>query len=477
MRGREDGGRHQPGNGGNGLGPSDDPDSLAHLRAEIAALRVLKAETGEDAYEIEINRIAKRFRIAKGKIRAWVDQQDKTEPDDGNGNPLPIDDPAALVAGLKPNLVIDRADLPAAAYKIRDALAKAGGRYERGAPVRVVQCADGGPPEVVLDTIESIVRSAHKIFRVVVERRERRTTWLQPVTLFDRVARQYLDMRGEWNLPPLKGFSSGPILTDDGGIRAADGYDRASGLYCANLPAVSVPPRPSRAEAEAALHTLRRLFRTFPFGDSPLRRERITDSTGDPIDVEVVDLDQPPGRDESTLLIALLGAVCRANLPRAPALMVNAAQLSGSGAGKGLLLRGVSYIAFGVEPMRFTSGTGGSKLNREELEKRLSAALLAGHPFVVLDNLNNTVLWSETLESALTEVPCHARQFGTLKMPPFFSQTLIGITGNGLTAGRDMIRRSVVRHSTRGSRWRHCAGFRLPMRLGSSSFARSAPSC
>ena len=122
--------------------------------------------------------------------------------------------------------------------------------------------------------------------------------------------------------------------------------------------------------------------------------------------------------------------------------MANAAQLSGSGAGKGLLLCGVSVVAFGVLPWRFTKG--GGKRNPEELEKRISAALLEGHPSWLIENVNNDVLQSETLESALTDRPCRTRLFGKLEMVELYSTAFVGMTGNGLTPGRDLVRKIIV---------------------------------
>ena len=39
---------------------------------------------------------------------------------------------------------------------------------------------------------------------------------LIPVTLPDRVAQMYLDMSGEWDLPPLAGISTAPLLSRKG---------------------------------------------------------------------------------------------------------------------------------------------------------------------------------------------------------------------------------------------------------------------
>jgi hypothetical protein len=290
--------------------------------------------------------------------------------------------------------------------------------------------------------VENVILEVHKLYRPVFKKQDGRRGCIEPVNFPQLGARQYLALKGEWDLPPLEGTSTAPLLTDDGGIRTAEGYDPATGLWCTKIPAVSVPERPSEVEANEALHTLRRVFRTFAFADAPRRVEMMTGAKGQTLEVEVVDLEQDPGRDESTLLAALLGAVCRPSLYLAPAVMANAAQFSGSGSGKGLLLCGVSIIAFGVLPWRFTKG--GSKRNPEELEKRISAALLDAHPSLLLENVNDATLQSETLESALTNRPCRTRPFGKLEMVELYSTAWIGMTGNGLTPGRDLVRKIIV---------------------------------
>jgi hypothetical protein len=68
-------------------------------------------------------------------------------------------------------------------------------------------------------------------------------------------------MEGEWNLPTLAGICTAPLLSADGSIRTAAGYDQATGLWCASIPDLQVPERPTRDEAAAALRFLRKTFR------------------------------------------------------------------------------------------------------------------------------------------------------------------------------------------------------------------------
>jgi putative DNA primase/helicase len=139
--------------------------------------------------------------------------------------------------GDKPDLIIDPADLPAAAYGLRDLLARSGDFFERGVPVKVVPGTDGGPPTAVSLTVNDVLFEAHRLSRPVKLVGDE----LVPVTLLDRLARMYLEMRGKWNLRPLAGVSTAPLLSADGSIRIAEGYDRDTRLYCANVPDLVAP--------------------------------------------------------------------------------------------------------------------------------------------------------------------------------------------------------------------------------------------
>jgi hypothetical protein len=193
-----------------------------------------------------------------------------------------------------------------------------------------------------------------------------------------------------------------------------------------------IPERPTRADAEAALRLLRETFRTFPFADAA---RRIDPKLG----VEVVDLDLSPGMDESSFLVGLLTAVCRPSLWLAPGLLVRAPDTSGAGTGKGLLVRSICAIAFGVEPSAFTKGG-----DRQELDKRLASDLIEAAQILFLDNVNGTMLRSDLFASVLTERPCRIRPLGRTRMVALNSTAFIAVTGNGLTISEDLTRRFLV---------------------------------
>lgn len=328
----------------------------------------------------------------------------------------------------KPYLMVQSGDLPATARELRDLFTACGYLFERDGPVKVVQPADGGPMAASQLTPNGVVIEAHRLCQPwkIVKGEAR------PITLPDRVARMYLDMHGERNLLPLAGISTAPLLSGDGHIHSVVGYDRASGLWCCKVPPVLVPPHCSLDEAGAALLLLRDAFKTFPFADAVRRHDPI-------LGVDVVDLNNPPGRDESAILTALLTAVCRASLWLAPGMLIVAPQISGAGSGKGLLVRAICLIAFGLRPRAFTAGH-----DRQELDKRFAAELVEAAPALFLDNVNAGVLRSETLASVLTERPARVRQLGYTKMLTLNSTAFIAVTGNGLTVSEDLARRFVL---------------------------------
>ena len=328
----------------------------------------------------------------------------------------------------RPQLQVMGSDLPATARELRDLLAASSKLYDRGGVlVKLASPAGGGPPIAIELTANGVVCEAHRICQPM--------TWkgddLKPVTLPDRVAKMYQDMRGEWHLPALDGITTAPVLAADGAILHRDGYDPATRLWCSNVPKVDIPERPTRADAEKALLALRRGFCTFPFGDS----ERVT-VTENGVSMSIVDTSKPAGLDETAALAGLMTATCRPSLHLAPGLLVRAPPISGAGAGKGLLVRGLCLIAFGTPPRAFTAGA-----DKNEMDKRLVAELIEAGPALFLDNVNNVGLKSDLLASVLTERPARVRIMGKSLMVPLNSTAFIALTGNGLSVSEDLARR------------------------------------
>jgi hypothetical protein len=331
--------------------------------------------------------------------------------------------------GERPDLIVDNGDLPGTAREVRDLLARTGYIFDRGLPVKLVKSAEGGPLKAIPLSAHQIIMEVHQLRQPV---RPANDGELDRVTLPMTVAQMYLAMRGEWNLPPLAGICTAPLLKTDGSVRAADGYDRDTGLWCASVPDLQIPEHPTLAEAKAALRLLREPFRTFPLADAVRRL--------DPrLGTDVVNLDHPPGLDESIFLAGLMTAICRPSLWLAPAFAIRAPEISGSGTGKDLLVRAICAIAFGIRPRAFTRGG-----DRQELDKRVASDLIEATPVVFLDNVNGFTLHSETLDSVLTERPSRVRILHRSQMVMLHSAAFIAVTGNGLAISRDLARRFLM---------------------------------
>ena len=333
-------------------------------------------------------------------------------------------------SNLLPTLLVNDADLPTTARTLRDRLAEKEVLFERGTPIKLVQNQTTGIPRVVPLTRNRVVIEAHDVCRPVV--RDANGD-LKPVTVPSTVADLYLSLNGEWNLRTLFGITTSPILNADGTIICREGYDSVSKLWCSRIPTLQLIENPTLADAEAALTKLRATFCTFPFADS-IRRMDTSQN------VEVVDLSQPPGLDESAFITSLLTAVCRSSLVRAPGFIVRAPAFSGSGTGKGMLVRAISLIAFGLTPTPFTVGE-----SRAELDKRINAALLEAEQVIFVDNVNGQALKSDLVSQLLTEGPViYARKLGSTKMLPLPCSAFFAVTGNNLTVSEDLVRRFFV---------------------------------
>jgi hypothetical protein len=336
-------------------------------------------------------------------------------------------------AALKdaPDLIVHDGNLPATVDALRDLIAASGSFYDRDGPAQVVTDPNGAPMIVKL-TKNNIVYIAHRLCRPVKLVTTDKGISKKPVTLPERVAQMYLDLRGEWKLPGLSGISTAPLLGDDGGIRSARGYEQASKLWCHNIPDLAVPEHPTRQQAEAALLTIRETFRTFPFADATTKIDRA-------LGVEVVDLNRAIGLDETTFLNGLLTAVCRQSLWLAPGLLTNAPSYSGAGTGKGLLLRAINVVAYGSGGRPFPPGN-----DKHEMDKRIVAELIEGRPSLTMDNVNGEALRSNTLCLIMTERPAGVRILGQSRMVHLDQAAFVAVTGNGLTVSEDLGRRFIV---------------------------------
>jgi hypothetical protein len=168
------------------------------------------------------------------------------------------------------------------------------------------------------------------------------------------VARIILSRDGEWRFPHLLGVITTPTLRPDGSMLSEPGYDPATGLLLVAPPSMpTIPERPSRDDALAALGHLDTLLEEFPFVSDP---------------------------DRSVGLSALMTPVARGAMQVVP---LHAVTAPTAGTGKSYIIDITSAITTGEIAPVIAAGR-----DEEETEKRLSAELMTGQPIVSIDNLN-----------------------------------------------------------------------------------------
>ena len=188
----------------------------------------------------------------------------------------------------KPRLLVESHSPDVTVSVLRDVLAKAGELYDRGVPVRLVfdQSQKGMVARVM--TPDDLVLMAHRLCRpyAIKDGEEKNVRFPRAFAVM------YLGWCEGWCLPPLNGIASAPFLNDDGTISSAEGYDCATGMWCENVPDLAhrIPEYPTRAEAGAALLSIRETFKTFCFADA----QTLDDRSG----IAIVDTSKAPGRDE-----------------------------------------------------------------------------------------------------------------------------------------------------------------------------------
>ena len=131
----------------------------------------------------------------------------------------------------KPRLLIESCSPDRTVAALRDVLSKSGVLYERAVPIRLAYDAQQHCTIAQPITPDGLVLMAHEICRPYVRRIKDGTVEEVNARLPRNVAVMYLDWRGKWNLPLLHGISSTPLLSDDGTISSAQGYDSSSKVW------------------------------------------------------------------------------------------------------------------------------------------------------------------------------------------------------------------------------------------------------
>ena len=231
---------------------------------------------------------------------------------------------------------------------------------------------------------------------------------MRPCDPPSKVASGLLAIADELELASLRGIAQHPVLRPNGTLASQPGYDEETGLLLdfdpMDFAAVSDEPE----AAIAALRTLEQLLRHFLFTDPA---------------------------SKAVALSALVTAVARPTLPQAPMHCFDAPT---AGSGKSLLAHTAAILATGRTAPVLAVGH-----HHDEAEKRLDAALLAGDPILVLDNIERP-LQGERLCQIISEPSVRVRRLGASELVTVPCTSLVLATGNNLRLRGDLTRRAVI---------------------------------
>lgn len=286
--------------------------------------------------------------------------------------------------------------------------------HRAGAMVRVVRDETNQPiiKDVGEDALRGILDRAGDWVKSSASRRGNGSDQKETVSHVPPPQHVVRDVLGlppeEWDLPPLRGISSTPILHLDGSIHA-DGYDTATGILYAppdSLELPTVPRAPTRDDVARALEVIEELFTDFPFVDDSSRANAYG---------------------------ALITCVIRDTINGCvPLYLVDKPQ---AGSGASLLQRTIAIVATGIEPAARTFPE-----RTEEQRKELFAAVRSGARVVVFDNLEHP-LSSPELSSVLTLGSISGRVLGRSDIQNLPALTIWMANGNNPGIGKDMARR------------------------------------
>ena len=226
-------------------------------------------------------------------------------------------------------------------------------------------------------------------------------------------------------LPPLRGVATHPVFLPDGSMVARHGYDSTSGVYV-NLGEFT--PFVNNWTIESAVaFIMDELFGDFPFADVGSRAHALAL------------LVQPFVR-------LMIDGLTPLFLIDAPA----------EGTGKGLLADVIIHTSMGRIP-----GVMALPPNEEEIEKRITSALVAGRPVVMFDNV--TTLSFNSINAALTARDWLGRLLGRSQLVRVPNQATWLATGNNVKLSNENVRRVVpIRLDAGVERPAERTGFRHP---------------
>jgi hypothetical protein len=222
------------------------------------------------------------------------------------------------------------------------------------------------------------------------------------------IARMYLSPARNWKLPILSGIVHAPHLRKDGSLCETPGYDPLSGLLFVGQSFPPVPTAPSWDDAANALGDVEDILREFPF----------------------VSL-----ADQAVAVSLILTELDRRAMRSAP---LHAFTAPVAGTGKSKLVNLASILATGRSEAGIAQGR-----DDVETEKKINAALLAGVGSLLIDNCDRPLQFA-ALAQLLTEQAITVRPLGVSRVVRVPTTVTVSATGNNLTLGEDMNRRTLL---------------------------------
>lgn len=212
---------------------------------------------------------------------------------------------------------------------------------------------------------------------------------------------------GGWDMPALAGVVELPVLRPNGTFQTDHGYDGSTRLFHwhhgAPHPTVSDNPTPDELAAAVAL-----------------------------IDETLCDFPWDSTADRANAWALLVTPLVRAIVGQVPMALVDAPE---PGTGKGLLVKVAAIITIGRAAALMAWPTGD-----EELEKKVTAALMGGSTMLIFDNVEGMIK-SPTLAAVLTADSWQGRVLGRSEMVTVPNRATWVATGNNIDVGGDLARR------------------------------------
>jgi hypothetical protein len=212
---------------------------------------------------------------------------------------------------------------------------------------------------------------------------------------------------GDWPLPALAGVVELPVLRHTGTFHTDHGYDAATRLYHWHRG----PAYPDIADQPTA--------------------EQLAQAV-ELIDETLCDFPWDTAADRANAWALLLTPLVRAIVGQVPMALVDAPE---PGTGKGLLVKIAATITMGRSAALMAWPTGD-----EELEKKVTAALMSGSTMLIFDNVEGMIK-SPTLAAVLTADSWQGRVLGRSEMVMVPNRATWAATGNNIDVGGDLARR------------------------------------